>query len=130
MSETGVTPWIPAVSKTNSLEEIMAVRKRFKPEERTVFVVNAEVEWLNSSTWRPGVIVSSIETDDRGRQSVGVRNKGTTRTIRDGQYVTGTPGAVRLRSGNTTPDGAVGEPSAPVPAPKHAAQPPQESGLF
>lgn len=75
----------------------MAVRKRFKPGERAAFVVGAEVEWLNSSHWLPGVIVGPIEQDrEFGWWRVGVENHARTRTVSPGEYISGSPGAVRL----------------------------------
>ncbi|MFC5109792.1 hypothetical protein [Kibdelosporangium philippinense] len=85
----------------------MAVRRRFKPAERKAFVSKTEVEWLNGSHWRPGVIVGSFETDAIGSPYIGVLNKGATRTIADGQYVRGYPGGIRLPEGVAAPGPSV-----------------------
>jgi hypothetical protein len=95
----------------------VAVRRRFKPTEREAFVPKTEVEWLHGSHWRPGVIVGPIEVGTiTGRQYVGLINKGATRTIRDGQYLTGRPGGVRLRDNHAAPaaDGSTAPDTMPA----------------
>ncbi len=74
----------------------MAVRKRFKPTEKLVFIVGARVEWLNGSHWQPGVIVAGIELDSIGISRVMVRNEATTRTVSRGELISVSPGQVRL----------------------------------
>lgn len=108
----------------------MAVRRRFKPTERETFVPNTEVEWLNGSHWRPGVIVGPIEVEADGRQYVGILNRGATRTISDGQYVTGSPGAVRLRDNHTAP-ATEGNTAPETTPPPHDIEPhPEQPALF
>lgn len=76
----------------------MAVRQRFKREEREAFTVGRAVEWLNGSHWQPGEILGPIEQHPvHGWWRVPLKHTGkTTRTVSNGQYITGSPGAVRL----------------------------------
>lgn len=77
----------------------MAVRKRFKPAERAAFTKGTEIEWLNSSTWRPGrILTGEVKTHSYGgSQYVELVDTGkTTRTMSPGQLIWGTPGGVRL----------------------------------
>lgn len=74
----------------------MAVRQRFNKAEREAFTVDTCVQWLNGSHWQPGTIVSPIELDCIGVPRVGIENHAKTRTVSPGQYITGSPGAVRL----------------------------------
>lgn len=111
----------------------MAVRRRFKPTERATFVPKTEVEWLNGSHWRPGIIVGPIEIDATGRQYVGLLNQGATRTISDGQYVSGSPGRVRLRDTHNAPAaGSTAQETAPetTPAPHDIEPNPEQAQLF
>lgn len=112
----------------------MAVRRRFKPTERATFVPNTEVEFLNGSHWRPGVIVGPITVDTTGWQYVGIVNQGTTRTISDGAYVSGYPGGVRLRDTNDMPatDSGIAPETAPETTPaSHGIEPhPEQAQLF
>lgn len=73
-------------------------RSNFKPAERAVFVVDAQIEWHNGSgSWHPGVILRAIERDSIGVQRVMLRHTGrTTKTVSTGQVLCGSPGNVRL----------------------------------
>lgn len=77
-----------------------AVRKRFTPAEREAFTVGTVVEWLNSSTWRPGVIHdATIKTCEYtgGQYLAAVQDTGSsTRTFKSGTVVQGYPKHVRL----------------------------------
>ena len=77
----------------------MPVRKKFKPAEREAFTPGAEVEWLNGSTWRTGVIRpgATIQTDSIGLQYIEITDTGkATRTITPGGMIWGSPGHLRL----------------------------------
>lgn len=110
----------------------MPMRRRFKPTEREVFVPQTEVEWLNGTTWRPGKVITSIQVDSLGRQYVVVVNQGATRTISDGQLVSGYPGHIRLRDAEAAP-GTLGPATSalePQAAAHEAETIPEQCGLF
>lgn len=74
----------------------MAIRMRFKPAEREVFVVGATVEWLDVTRWRAGVVTGEIRKTIDGSQVLPIVDRGpTTRTITTGQYVEVPAGHVR-----------------------------------
>ena len=47
-----------------------AIRNRFTPDERTVFVPGAKVEYLHGNRWYPGVVRSGIKIDTTGQSYV------------------------------------------------------------
>lgn len=60
-----------------------ARRLRFTPVERDAFVAGAEIEFLNATRWRPGVVVSGvIEVDSVGYQYVAIRVPGVAMAVR------------------------------------------------
>lgn len=49
-------------------------RKRFTPAEREQFTVGQEVEWLDVSKWKPGMVAAPIVTEDGGQQLLVIEN--------------------------------------------------------
>lgn len=81
----------------------MTIRIRFKPAEREAFVVGAEIEWLDVTRWRSGVVTGEIRWDlglagsRGGYQKLPIRDTGpTTRTITTGREYAINAGHVRL----------------------------------
>ncbi len=76
----------------------MAYRKRFTPEEKAAFTVGAKIEWQNGAHWHPGVVLSEPAKDPQlATWNVGIQHTGRrTATLHPGQYITGSPGKVRI----------------------------------
>lgn len=76
----------------------MARRMRFTRDEKVAFTVGTEVEWQNGGHWHAGLVVEAPHQDPQfGWWQMGVRHTGrSTATIHTGQYITGSPGKVRL----------------------------------
>lgn len=76
----------------------MARRQRFTKDEKTAFQPGTPIEWQNGGHWHPGVVLSApIQDPEFGWWRMGVRHTGRqTATLSTGQYITGTPGKVRL----------------------------------
>lgn len=75
----------------------MAVRQRFKPEERAAFQPGTVIEWLNGSHWQPGEITGALVTPPGERPYYPIKHTGrTTRTVSRGQEFWGLPGSIRL----------------------------------
>lgn len=76
----------------------MGFRQRFKKDEISAFVIDADIEWQNGTHWHPGKVVKPPAKTDLGLWNVGIVHTGRkTATISPGQYVQCSPGKVRLR---------------------------------
>jgi len=72
-----------------------AIRKRFTPAERAAFTIGTPVQWLNSTTWKLGIVAGEIQVTD-GYQELPVQNRSHTGFTRFGETVNVSAKHVRL----------------------------------
>ena len=76
-------------------------RLRFTPQEREAFTPGTEVQWLNATTWKRGVIEGPIDADmgagaDQRQQVIPVRNHDGGLFVKVGEVLNILPKHVRL----------------------------------